>query len=88
MTTSLPDWHGNGDAMRVTRTNEAMDSEYMVQVREEHRAIAAAVMRGDVPTAREAAMRHMSNAAHRIEHAAPPIRRALDALLAHNDHKE
>ncbi len=70
------------DAMRVTRTNEAMDSEYMVQVREEHRAIAAAVMRGDAPAARDAAMRHMSNAAHRIEHAAPPIRRALDALLA------
>ena len=29
----------------------------------------------------EAAMRHMANAAQRIEHAAPPIRRALDALL-------
>ena len=76
------------DAMRVTRTNEAMDSEYMVQVREEHRAIAAAVMRGDVPAAREAAMRHMSNAAHRIEHAAPPIRRALDALLAQPQDKD
>lgn len=76
------------DAMRVTRTNEAMDSEYMVQVREEHRAIAAAVMRGDVPAARDAAMRHMSNAAHRIEHAAPPIRRALDALLAQPQDKD
>ena len=76
------------DAMRVTRTNEAMDSEYTVQVREEHRAIAAAVMRGDAPAAREAAMRHMSNAAHRLEHAAPPIRRALDALLTPTDHKE
>ena len=76
------------DAMRVTRTNEAMDSEYMVQVREEHRAIAAAVMRGDVPAAREAAMRHMSNAARRIEHAAPPIRRALDALLAQPQDKD
>ena len=40
-----------------------------------------AVMRGDATAAREAAMRHMVNAAHRIEHAAPPIRRALDALL-------
>lgn len=70
------------DAMRVTRTNEALDSEYMVQVRAEHRAIADAVTRGDAPAARRAAQRHMVNAARRIEHAAPPIRRALDALLA------
>lgn len=76
------------DAMRVTRTNEAMDSEYMVQVREEHRSIAAAVMSGDVSAAREAAQRHMSNAAYRLEHAAPPIRRALDALLAQPHDKE
>lgn len=69
------------DAMHVTRTNESLDSEYMVQVASEHRAIAEAVMRGDATAAREAAMRHMVNAAHRIEHAAPPIRRALDALL-------
>jgi GntR family transcriptional repressor for pyruvate dehydrogenase complex len=69
------------EAMRVTRTNESLDSEYLVQVRDEHRAIAEAVMRGDPTAARHAAMRHMANAAHRIEHAAPPIRRALDALL-------
>lgn len=69
------------EAMRVTRTNEALDSGYMVQVRQEHRAIAEAVMRGDVAAARQAAMQHMHNAAHRIEHAAPPIRRALGALL-------
>ena len=67
------------EAMRVTRTNEALDSGYMVQVRQEHRAIAEAVMRGDVAGARQAAMQHMHNAAHRIEYADPPIRRALGA---------
>jgi GntR family transcriptional regulator, transcriptional repressor for pyruvate dehydrogenase complex len=70
------------EAMRVTRTNEALDSEYMVQVKNEHRTIAEAVMRGDTDAARDAAMRHMANAAHRLEHAAPPIRRTLDALLS------
>ncbi len=74
------------DAMRVTRTNEALDSEYLVQVRQEHRAIAEAVMRGDVAGARAAANGHMVNAAHRIEHASPPIRRALDALLSQHAH--
>ena len=69
------------DAMKVTRTNESLDSGYMVQVHHEHRAIAEAVCRGDDAAAREAAMRHMANAAHRIEHASPPVRRALDALL-------
>ena len=69
------------DAMKVTRTNESLDSGYMVQVHHEHRAIAEAVCRGDAAAAREAAMRHMANAAHRIEHAPPPVRRALDALL-------
>lgn len=70
------------EAMRVTRTNEALDSGYMVQVREEHRAIAEAVMRGDAMAARQAAMLHMHNAVHRIENADPPIRRALGALLS------
>ncbi|WP_372658343.1 FadR/GntR family transcriptional regulator [Hydrogenophaga sp.] len=70
------------EAMRVTRTNEALDSEYMVQVKQEHRAIAETVMRGDAVAARQAAMRHMVNAAQRIEQAAPPIRRTLDALLS------
>lgn len=69
------------DAMRITRTNEALDSEYLAQVRLEHHAIADAVIRGDATRAREAAMRHMVNAADRLEHASPPIRRALDALL-------
>jgi GntR family transcriptional repressor for pyruvate dehydrogenase complex len=70
------------DAMQVTRTNEAMDRGYMVQVQREHRRIADAVIRGDVAGARRAAMRHMVNAAARIENAAPPVRRTLDAMLA------
>lgn len=70
------------DAMRVTRTNEALDEIYLSQVQAEHRAIAEAVMRGDAATARRSAMHHMANAADRLEHAAPPIRRALDALLS------
>jgi GntR family transcriptional regulator, transcriptional repressor for pyruvate dehydrogenase complex len=70
------------DAMQVTRTNEAMDQGYMVQVEREHRRIADAVIRGDAAAARRAAMRHMVNAAVRIENAAPPVRRTLDALLS------
>lgn len=70
------------ESMRVTRTNEALDSGYMVEVRQEHRAIADAVIRGDAVGARQAAMLHMYNAARRLENAAPPIRRALGALLA------
>ncbi|QCB47624.1 FadR/GntR family transcriptional regulator [Hydrogenophaga sp. PAMC20947] len=69
------------DAMQVTRTNEAMDHGYMVQVQREHRQIAEAVIRGDAAGARRAAMRHMVNAAARIENATPPVRRTLDALL-------
>lgn len=70
------------DAMRVTRTNEAMDRKFRSQVEREHRQIAEAVVRGDAKAARKAAMRHMVNAVERIEHAAPPVRRTLDALLA------
>jgi GntR family transcriptional repressor for pyruvate dehydrogenase complex len=70
------------ESMRVTRTNEALDSGYMVEVREEHRAIAEAVMRGDAVASRQAAMLHMHNAARRLDNAAPLVRRALGALLA------
>ena len=69
------------DAMQVTRTNEALDQGYMVQVKREHRRIAEAVIRGDAAGARRAAMRHMVNAAARLENAAPPVRRTLDALF-------
>lgn len=70
------------DAMCVTRTNEALDAQYLAQVNQEHRAIARAVLGGDAAAAREAAMRHMQNAAHRLEHATPAVRQALDAWLS------
>jgi GntR family transcriptional regulator, transcriptional repressor for pyruvate dehydrogenase complex len=69
------------DAMHVTRTNEALDLTYQNQVQQEHRHIAESVMRGDTEAARSAARQHMINAALRLEHAAPAIRRTLDALL-------
>lgn len=69
------------DAMHVTRTNEALDSSYLTQVQQEHRRIADRVMRGDAEAARQAARDHMINAARRLQHAAPAIRRTLDALL-------
>jgi GntR family transcriptional repressor for pyruvate dehydrogenase complex len=67
------------DAMTVTRTVEARDSEYMNQVRAEHRAIATAVMSGDPQAARDAASRHMVNAAGRIESSVPMINGTLSA---------
>lgn len=76
------------DAMGVTRTNESLDSAYMDQVHAEHRAIAQAVMRGDPVAAREAAHRHMANAADRIEHATPPVRQALDAMLHRSQQRQ
>jgi GntR family transcriptional repressor for pyruvate dehydrogenase complex len=69
------------DAMHVTRTNEALDIGYQTQVQQEHRRIAESVMRGDTEAARQAARKHMQNAAYRLEHAAPAIRHTLDALL-------
>ena len=68
-------------AMHVTRTNEALDRKYLTQVQREHRHIAESVMRGEAEAARNAAREHMINAAWRLQHAAPAIRRTLDALL-------
>ncbi|MEY4710573.1 MAG: hypothetical protein RIS88_23 [Pseudomonadota bacterium] len=70
------------DAMRVTRTNEAMHGDFMRAVNREHQAIARAVIAGDAPAARRAAMRHMVNAAVRIEGLDAPTRRTLEGLLA------
>jgi GntR family transcriptional repressor for pyruvate dehydrogenase complex len=53
----------------------------MVEVSVEHRAIADAVLKGDAAAAREAATRHMNNAARRLHHAAPCLRRSLEGLL-------
>lgn len=69
------------DAMRITRTNESLNHDYLVQVHAEHHAIADAVTRGDAAGARACAMHHMAHAADRLRHAEPTIRRALDALL-------
>ncbi|GAB3187825.1 FadR/GntR family transcriptional regulator [Hydrogenophaga aquatica] len=70
------------DAIKVTRANEAMHSEFMKQVRTEHAAIARAVVSGRPDLARKAATRHMVHAARRIEQADAPVKQALDKLFA------
>lgn len=74
------------DAMRVTRTNESLHGAFSRAVRREHEAIARAVMAGDAPAARRAAVRHMLNAAIRIEGADARVRRTLEGLLASTSH--
>lgn len=69
------------DAIRVTRANEAMQAQFMRQVRQEHQAIAQAVASGDASAARRAAVRHMVNAVKRIERADASVRDALGAVL-------
>ncbi len=70
------------DAIKVTRANEAMHSEFMKQVRAEHAAIARAVVSGRPDLARKAATQHMVHAASRIEQADAPVKQALDKLFA------
>lgn len=72
------------DAMRITRANESMNGKFMTDVRREHEAIASAVIRGDAAAARRAAVRHMVNAAIRIEQADAPVRQALQQMLTRN----
>ena len=69
------------DAIRVTRANEAMQAQFMRQVRQEHQAIAQAVAGGQAGAARRAAVRHMVNAVKRIERADASVRDALGAVL-------
>ena len=69
------------DAMRVTRANEAMHQDFMKAVNREHEALALAISRGDAAAARRAAIRHMANAATRIEKADPRAKQALKHLL-------
>jgi len=69
------------DAMRVTRTNEALRSDFGEQVRAEHHDIAQAIRAGDADGARSAATVHMVNAARRIEDADAPVRNALRSQL-------
>lgn len=47
------------EAMRVTRGNEARREDFLRQVREEHRAIVAAIAARDAPRARAAAVDHL-----------------------------
>lgn len=70
------------DAIKVTRANEAMHTEFMKQVRAEHAAIARAVIGGRPDLARKAATQHMVHAARRIEQADAPVKQALDRLFA------
>jgi GntR family transcriptional repressor for pyruvate dehydrogenase complex len=74
------------DAMRVTRTNEAMHGAFMRAVHREHEAIVRAVTAGDAQAARRAAVRHMVNAAVRIEGLDAPARRTLEGLLVPASH--
>jgi GntR family transcriptional repressor for pyruvate dehydrogenase complex len=74
------------DAMRVTRTNEAMHGAFMRAVHREHEAITRAVTAGDAQAARRAAVRHMVNAAARIEGLDAPARRTLEGLLVPASH--
>jgi DNA-binding FadR family transcriptional regulator len=53
----------------VTRRNEALREDFSRQVREEHAAIVAAIRAGDPTAARNAAQRHMFNAARRLAEA-------------------
>lgn len=58
-------------ATSVTRANEAMREDFAAQVRDEHRAVLAAIEDGSVEQARRMAARHMSNATKRMRLADP-----------------
>jgi GntR family transcriptional repressor for pyruvate dehydrogenase complex len=60
-------------ATTVTRANEARRALFMRQVREEHRAVVAAIRARDPAAARRAAARHMENAAKRMRDADPDL---------------
>jgi GntR family transcriptional repressor for pyruvate dehydrogenase complex len=54
------------EAMRVTKGNEARRDDFMRQVREEHRAIVAAIEARDPARARAAAVGHLFNGEERL----------------------
>jgi len=54
------------DAMTVTKGYESMRTDFMEQVRREHRAIVEAVGAGDVKAARRAATQHHLNGEQRL----------------------
>ncbi len=63
------------EAMTVTRRNESMKQDFITQVRQEHQAIADAILARDADAARAAATRHMHEAARRLHDSDAPIRR-------------
>lgn len=71
------------DAMTVTRRNESMKAEFIAQVRQEHQAIADAILARDPDAARAAAARHMHEAARRLHDSDAPIRRAAATAQGH-----
>jgi len=56
-------------ATSVTRANEDRRVDFALQVQEEHEAIVAAISSGNADLARQAASRHMINAAERLKFA-------------------
>ena len=71
------------DAMTVTRRNESMKAEFIQQVRQEHQAIADAILARDAAAARVAAARHMHEASRRLHDSDAPIRRAAATAPGH-----
>lgn len=71
------------DAMAVTRRNESMKAEFILQVRQEHQAIADAILARDPSAARAAAARHMHEASRRLHDSDAPIRRAAAPAQGH-----
>ena len=59
--------------MAITRRNESLKAEFISEVRQEHRAIAEAILARDGEAARRAAARHMHQAARRLQDSDAPI---------------
>lgn len=72
------------DAMAVTRRNESLKAEFITEVRQEHRAIADAILARDADAARAAATRHMHQAARRLQDGDAPIR----SVAARRGHRQ
>lgn len=72
------------EAMRVTKGNEARREDFMHQVRQEHRAIVAAVAAHDPAAARIAAIEHLHNGEWRLEEGGVIPRRRGRARRRHS----
>ena len=69
-------------ATRVTRANEALHSDFVRQVRNEHAAVLLAIEVRDEDSARRTAGAHMNNAIGRIDRADPAFWAQAGVLLA------